>query len=384
MDENGDMYDWAWDFEEGSDDDNKILISKDPNSNFLKFNFESEKGKKQKERAINIFEDRVRLRLASSMTETGKQQYAPPVDPGDKQRAKTIDKVKTKVKAATNSFILDILFGNQAQKQRGFDILKNSSTNVDKYVIEKDPRDQEKYNVYALVPDKDSPTNQKRVDLVSDVNAKTPVQLASAIFSFADAGILSSDIRSSFSPEYAQLFITNERAKEYGLETADKINPFAFDGTEMGSIETKTQKIPAKERKAVDTKGAEFDVGAKYDALIKTNPQNQKKGEIEKGIRNSFFSAPIKGSVKNNALREGVTIRVNEMTIENAEKIMSDRSSFFGFKNPFSSSSRLMEIVLPPEIGPSFVLPIHSDYDFKTLQKEALFLADDKSIVLKN
>jgi hypothetical protein len=74
VDANGESYDFTFNPDDTKGKNNIILMTKDPNSKFIGFDFESKEGKEQVSHARNVLKERIKLRLGKSVQETGKEK----------------------------------------------------------------------------------------------------------------------------------------------------------------------------------------------------------------------------------------------------------------------------------------------------------------------
>ena len=351
-------------FNEDEQGDGMVLLEKDPAGGLPMPNFKNKKGE---ELLIDIEKNilnRIKVRLDQSVTATGAQIKEP------SSRAKTGEEMKQqranqRGEAAKDLFLYDLVYGDEATKDKALDAMMSYNEDIQQYkFIEEDG----KKNLYALVEDKTAVDGQALVPILRDFNSLTPEEIARQLIFSERVNILDDNARQFYTESMAMAGFGADAAKRYGLDT--DMTRLIGAGIEVKSGETKQPYVPLATRSAAQKSGVKLQGQTVFDELF-TLPESS--SNAKKAISDAYQKAPAGGRISQNPLNND-NMQLNALSRANSLKIHDDS---YG---PFGKNTQLLEVRLKPEVGPSFVLPIHGDYDIKEAIPRIMAFIDQKVI----
>tara|TARA_R110002096_G_scaffold377036_2_gene570865 strand:+ start:650 stop:2890 length:2241 start_codon:yes stop_codon:yes gene_type:complete len=359
----GKGYDFTFDPKEAKKDEKMILLEKDPGGSGLpKVAVSSDQDKVLRETLARG----IKYRLDQTYAEEGTQikTHAARAKTPEKRRE---DLANSAVDSLKDIFIKDLIYGDMKKKEDALNIMKGYNEDIQKYEFRKEGG---VYNLYAIVPDATSADGKKSVEMINDFNSKSPEFIAGKIIFNERANVLSKTHRDNYSAAMAATGLSLATAKKYGL-TQNITNPL---GSIVASGSSKQALIPSAQRNVVGKSGASFSSGKLYDNVYK-NANNTSSSEAKDAVEDSYQAQPAKGSMDNNPMSTK-NFQVTAVNQQNSAKIFDDNTAMvYGTNN-----SEVIEVRLPPEIGPSFVLPVHSSYGFKKGSKD-IYEVIDKALI---
>tara|TARA_R110000751_G_scaffold3827_3_gene17812 strand:+ start:183 stop:2414 length:2232 start_codon:yes stop_codon:yes gene_type:complete len=357
----GKGYDFTFDPKEAQKDDKWILLEKDPEGSGLPKVVVSKDQDKVLREALS---EGIKYRLDQTYSEEGTQikTHAPRSKSPEKRKE---DLANSAVDSLKDIFIKDLIYGDMKTKEDALNIMKGYNEDIQQYEFRKEGGI---YNLYAIVPDATSADGKKSVEMINDFNSKSPEFIAGKIIFNERANVLSKTHRDNYSAAMAATGLSLATAKKYGL-AQNITNPL---GSIVASGKSKQALIPSAQRNVVGKSGASFSSGKLYDNVYK---DNNSSSEAKDAVEDSYQAQPAKGSMDNNPMSTK-NFQVTAVNKQNSAEIFDDNSTMLWGTN----NSEVIEIRLPPEIGESFVLPVHSAYGFKKGSKD-IYEVIDKALI---
>lgn len=364
----GEKFTFVWKEEDQKGNPNAILLEKDPNSGFVKPVFNTDEGKAQIDKIKEVWGERLRLRLDQNVTEVGKQETVRPRVP-ETDAEKKQNKARQAGDALKDVFIKDLIYGDDDQKERALRRLKLYNSDIIDYQFRTENGVK---NLYQIVPDANSATKEKAVLFIEDFNNRSPEEIGSTIIFSESAKVMNAKNRENYTDAMA--------ATGLGLSAAQQYHPNETQNRVWSAVgnpaagKSQVDYVSIDNRTSAQQQYANFTGGMVYDKLVKNSTKSSQKAAD--GFATAYMTAPKGGTIDNNPMN-AKNLNLNSINKSNS-KLIHDDSTLL------ADNSELIEFRLPPEIGPSFVLPVHSSYGFQSASKEIAKIIDSKIIEYRN